>query len=248
MYIWMTCIVQGNDSWQGFACSACSLLCSHFEDGLLAAYPKCTVLCAESECLDFVLSTRIAAINLAAEYALAASAIAKGFTSYFASIIGQKHGFLTIPISDIFEIDLLSFVIIVLLSLVLIWGIKQSSRVQNCIAMVNLITILVVLGATFPFFNSANMSPFIPKEFGYRGVFHAASVVFFSYLGFDTVATAAEEVKNPKKDVPIGIVGSIFISGFLFMAMALGIVGMRRYAAANEEMVCLSPCRMAVMQ
>lgn len=179
--------------------------------------------------------SRLVAINLIAEYGLATSAIAKGFSGYFGSLFGFQEDALRYRVNDFIDLDILSPLIILLLCTVLAWGIKQSAVSQNCIAISNLVTVVIVLGASIPFFNSDNLSPFIPKEFGLQGIFRASSIVFFSYLGFDAVATAAEEVRNPKRDVPIGIVGSILVCAFLFMGMSLGIVGMRRYGVIQSS-------------
>ena len=94
------------------------------------------------------------------------------------------------------------------------------------VVTVNLLTIAIILAAGFPNTNDGNWHPFVPN--GLDGVFRASSIVFFSYIGFDGVATAAEEVKNPQRDLPIGIVGSLFIATILYVLMSLGITGMQK--------------------
>ncbi|CAD7699804.1 unnamed protein product [Ostreobium quekettii] len=105
---------------------------------------------------------------------------------------------------------------------------KESSKFNIVVTAINLATILIVLLAAFPHVDSSNYEPFAPK--GLTGLFNAAAVVFFSYIGFDTVATTAEEVKNPKLDLPIGIVGSLGVCSVLYSLMCLAITGLEKYS------------------
>jgi APA family basic amino acid/polyamine antiporter len=104
---------------------------------------------------------------------------------------------------------------------------KESSTFNIIMVAIHLFLIVFVIAAGFPFVKAANYDPFLP--FGMRGVFSGASVVFFSFIGFDTVATAAEEVKNPSRDLPIGIIGSLSICTVLYVLMCLVITGMQPY-------------------
>eukprot|EP00803_Ostreobium_quekettii_P002448 evm.model.scf_342.5 EVM.evm.TU.scf_342.5 scf_342:75505-80732(+) len=171
----------------------------------------------------------IAAINLIMEYCLSSSTIAKGFTSYFGSLLRFGSGALTINLGDrdIFNLDILAFVLILGLSILLSLGIKASSLFNNVVSGINLLAILFVLCASTPFFRPANFVPFVP--FGIKGMIRAASIVFFTYIGFDCVATVAEEVRNPTRDLPIGIVGSLSIVTALYVAMAVAITGLQSY-------------------
>ncbi|GMH36653.1 hypothetical protein BSKO_04526 [Bryopsis sp. KO-2023] len=177
----------------------------------------------------------IAAINLIAEYSLSSSTVAKGIAGYFASLCGLKTNAFIIEMNDYIVIDIPAIILIILICLLLAKGVRESSTFQNCISAVNLLTVFIVIGAAIPFFKADNLSPFLPPEFGYRGMFHASSIVFFSYIGFDGVATAAEEVKNPKRDLPFGIIGSISVCTVLFMAMGLSVVGMVKYNLIDEN-------------
>lgn len=171
----------------------------------------------------------IAAINLIAEYSLASSTVAKGLAGYLATLFQMDSNALIYRVNHYFVIDVPAVILIVAIGLLLAKGIRESSTFQNCISAVNLLTVLVVLVAAFPFFKPDHFTPFLPAEFGLRGLYQASSIVFFSYIGFDGVATAAEEVKNPKRDLPIGIVGSILVCTVLFMGMSTAIVGMVDY-------------------
>ena len=94
-------------------------------------------------------------------------------------------------------------------------GIKESARFNNVIVFIKLAVIFLVIGVGFAYVNTANWHPFIPVntgkfgEFGWSGVLRGAGVIFFAYIGFDAVSTAAQEAKNPQRDMPIGILGSL---------------------------------------
>jgi APA family basic amino acid/polyamine antiporter len=103
-------------------------------------------------------------------------------------------------------------------------GIKESSRFNTIVTLVNLACIAFVLVAGYSKIQRKNYTPFAPK--GMAGVASGASVVFFSFIGFDTVATAAEEVRNPGRDLPMGIIGSLAICTALYVAMCAVITGM----------------------
>jgi APA family basic amino acid/polyamine antiporter len=97
-----------------------------------------------------------------------------------------------------------------------------------------------VIGFGFMYVNTANWHPFIPEntgrfgEFGWSGVLRGAGVIFFAYIGFDAVSTAAQEARNPQKDMPIGILGSLFICTILYVLMALVMTGMVHYSKLND--------------
>jgi len=125
--------------------------------------------------------------------------------------------------------------IIGVLTLLLIIGIKESASFNNVmvITKVGVIILFVVIG--FFFVKSANWKPFIPPNtgewghFGWSGIFRAAGVIFFAYIGFDAVSTAAQEAKNPQKHMPIGILGSLGISTVLYILVAIVLTGIVAY-------------------
>ena len=139
------------------------------------------------------------------------------------------HGVLNIPAM------LLTF----LMTALLVIGIKESARFNNIIVIVKLIIVLLVIGFGFMYVNRANWHPFIPAntgtfgEFGLSGILRAAGVVFFAYIGFDAVSTAAQEAKNPQRDMPIGILGSLLICTILYILMALVMTGLANYKTLN---------------
>ena len=125
----------------------------------------------------------------------------------------------------------LSLVIIAACTLVLLIGVQESASINLFMTGFNLILIcFVILYGAF-FINSENWSPFLP--YGVTGVINGAAIVFFSYVGFDAVTTLAGEVENTKRDLPIGIVGTLAIVTFLYCAVSLVITGMVPYNQIN---------------
>ncbi|CAD7698531.1 unnamed protein product [Ostreobium quekettii] len=174
----------------------------------------------------------VAAMNLFLEYALISSTVAKGFTGYFATLFGWPSEVLVHTVEGthgLIIIDVVAFCLTLILAIILALGIKESTTFNNIVTTVNLASIVFVLGMAAPYFKTDNLVPFVPHNMGVRGIFRAASIVFFSYIGFDGVCTAAEEAKNPTRDLPKGIVWSVFISAGLYILMALGITGMKKY-------------------
>src|SRR5688500_1238171 len=108
-----------------------------------------------------------------------------------------------------------AMLLIVVLTILLVIGIKESARFNNAAVIIKIAIVLLVIAFGFQHVNAANWSPFIPPnlgefgQFGWSGVFRASGVIFFAYIGFDAVSTAAQEAKNPQKDLPIGILGSL---------------------------------------
>jgi APA family basic amino acid/polyamine antiporter len=126
-----------------------------------------------------------------------------------------------------------------LMTLLLVIGIRESARFNNLIVFVKVAIVFLVIGFGFMYVNTANWSPFLPENtgtfgaFGWTGVIRAAAVVFFAYIGFDAVSTAAQEAKNPQRDMPIGILSSLAICTVLYILMALVMTGMAHYTELN---------------
>jgi APA family basic amino acid/polyamine antiporter len=129
--------------------------------------------------------------------------------------------------------------IIALLTALLVVGIKESARFNNIIVYVKVAIVLLVIGFGFHYVNTANWTPFVPEntgtfgQFGWSGVLRGAGVIFFAYIGFDAVSTAAQEAKNPQKDLPIGILGSLAVCTILYILMALVMTGVAHYSELN---------------
>jgi len=129
--------------------------------------------------------------------------------------------------------------IVALLTVLLVIGIKESANFNNIMVIVKVAIILVFIVAGFFFINKANWHPFIPEnkgsfgKFGFTGILRAASVIFFAYIGFDAVSTAAQEAKNPQRDMPKGILGSLAISTVLYILVAIVLTGIVSYTELN---------------
>ena len=108
--------------------------------------------------------------------------------------------------------------ITLLITFLAIFSTKESVKITKIIIVIKLLVIALFIFLGITHINTDNWHPFMP--FGYSGIFHGAAIVFFAYIGFDAVATAAEEVKNPAKDLPKGIIGSLFISTILYILVA----------------------------
>src|SRR5690606_35375861 len=114
-------------------------------------------------------------------------------------------------------------------------GITQSAFVNGIVVAIKVAVIAAFLGFGVMYIDPANFTPFIPPnegpgQFGMEGVFRAATIVFFAYIGFDAVSTAAGEAKNPQRDMPIGILGSLAICTLVYIAVCAVLTGMTHYS------------------
>jgi APA family basic amino acid/polyamine antiporter len=130
----------------------------------------------------------------------------------------------------------------------LVVGVSESANVNNVIVMIKVAVLIVFVGVGVSYINPANWVPFIPAptghagEYGMSGIFRGAAIIFFAYVGFEAVSTAAAEAKNPAKDVPIGILGSLFICTLIYMAVAAVMTGVVPY----KELASPAPVAVAV--
>jgi APA family basic amino acid/polyamine antiporter len=132
-------------------------------------------------------------------------------------------------------INLPAMLLIGLMTTLLVIGIKESARFNNFIVIVKVTIVFLVIGFGFMYVNQSNWDPFIPANtgeyghYGWSGIVRGSAVVFFAYIGFDAVSTAAQEAKNPQRDMPIGILGSLAICTVLYILMALVMTGLAKY-------------------
>jgi len=141
--------------------------------------------------------------------------------------------------------NLLGFIGIALVTVILVIGIKESANFNSFIVIVKVCVLLIFLGLGINYIfchmaeAQANWHPFIPPnlgkfgEYGWSGIVRAAGVIFFAYIGFDAVSTAAQEAKNPKRDMPIGILGSLVICTILYILVAGVLTGLVNYKTLN---------------
>src|SRR3954449_10875028 len=191
--------------------------------------------------------------DLLLELMLGASVVAQGWSQYAELFLTQIGIGWPSGLGSGDSFDLLAFLLIAVLTTLITIGIKESMRVNLVLVGVKLFIVLFVIVAGLGFVNSANYNPFIPPAkpgeagsgltapliqvlfglspttFGVLGIVAGASIVFFAYIGFDVVATTAEEAKNPQRDLPIGIIASLIICTILYCSVALVITGMVKY-------------------
>ena len=126
-----------------------------------------------------------------------------------------------------------------MITILLIVGISESATFNNIIVFIKITMVLLFIAFGFTYINRENWEPFIPPADGRRastagsGVVRGAAVIFFAYIGFDAVSTAAQETKNPQRDMPIGILGSLAICTVLYIAVALVLTGIVKYTELN---------------
>jgi len=170
--------------------------------------------------------------DLILEYAVAISAVAIGWSGYMVSLLesagvhlpaalinapGVKGGMINLP----------AMLIIAAITTLLIKGVKESAKFNNIIVGIKLVVILLFISIGVFHIHPANWTPFMP--YGWSGVFKGAAIIFFAYIGFDAVSTAAEEVKNPQRDLPIGIITSLVVCTILYIIVSAILTGMVPY-------------------
>jgi len=179
--------------------------------------------------------------DLILEYAVSNMAVAVGFSAYVNNLLDTFH----IHISDSlgtpaydpmvgwsWHFNLLGFLIVMFLTVLLVRGIRESAGTNNVMVGVKLVAIVIFCVVASKYIHPANFKPFFPN--GFQGVLTGGAIVFFSYIGFDSVSTAAEECKNPKRDVPIGILASLLVCAFFYVAVAVVLTGIQRWDTLNN--------------
>ena len=167
------------------------------------------------------------------EYMLAVASVSTGWAAYFNSFI-ESFG-LKIPhaLSGPFDpahgtyINIVAVVIVLLITVMLSRGLQSSVRVNNIAVVIKVAIILIFIIAGLFFIRPKNYHPFLPYHMS--GVIHGATIGFFAYLGFDCVSSSAAEVKNPKRNMPLGIIGTLGIVTLLYMGVAVVLTGMVKY-------------------
>ncbi len=193
--------------------------------------------------------------DLILEYLFGAATVAVGWSGYFVAFIKElgfnlPDAFTQAPLNVVGThtlvrnpggiINLPAIVLVLLMTALLVIGIKESANFNNVIVFIKLAIVILVIGFGFMYVNTANWHPFIPENptgefghFGWSGIVRGAGVVFFAYIGFDAVSTAAQEAKNPQRDMPIGILASLAICTVLYILMALVMTGLTKYQNLN---------------
>lgn len=183
--------------------------------------------------------------DLVLEYAVGAATVASSWSGYLSSLLAN-YG-VSLPealVKTPFDggiMNLPAVFIVVLMSMVLIRGTSESALVNGLIVVLKVAIVIVFIVIGFKYIRPENLQPLIPEnqgkfgEFGWTGVIRAAAVVFFAYIGFDAVSTAAQETKDPKKAMPIGILGSLLICTVLYIFFAWVMTGVTHYTAFKGD-------------
>ena len=202
--------------------------------------------------------------DLILEFVVGASAVSVGWSGYFGQILKSFFG-ITLPpsVTEGGAVNLPAMLIALLLTVVLVVGIRLSSSVNIAITIIKLAVVFFFIGIGIFLVNTANWDPFIPsaggevasaskeaaaepsllqfltgaeqQSFGFAGVITAAAIVFFAYIGFDVVATTSEEARNPQRDLPIGILASLGVCTILYVVVSLILTGMVPYTELDTE-------------
>lgn len=206
--------------------------------------------------------------DLVLEYAVGAATVASSWSGYLSKLfesfgVSLPHELMMTPFDTATYADgtmvhgfmnLPAVFIVTVMSLILIKGTSESARLNSIIVIlkVSIVVIFIVVGLNYV--DANNLKPLIPKNtgefghFGWSGIIRAAAVVFFAYIGFDAVSTAAQETKDPKKSMPIGIMGSLAICTVLYILFAYVMVGVVHYSAfsAGDANSHLAPVAIAI--
>jgi basic amino acid/polyamine antiporter, APA family len=192
--------------------------------------------------------------DLILEYAVSNMAVSVGFSAHMVSLLDWfglhpdpkwiSPAYLPSGLSDLqgntiyapgwhFGFNWPAFIIVMLLTVVLVRGIKESARTNNFMVLFKIIAILIFVGFTMRLIHPANWHPFAPN--GWPGILTGGSIVFFTYIGFDSVSTAAEECKQPQKDLPIGIIATLVICTVLYIAVVVVLTGLVRWETLVDD-------------
>jgi len=166
--------------------------------------------------------------DLILEYAVSVAAVAVGWGQYFNDLADSLFGFtlpdsLAAPPGDGGSFNLPAVFIVLLITVVLCIGIRESARFNTIMVFIKLAVLAFFIAVGVTAFDGGNLKPFAPE--GLDGVVTAASVIFFAYIGFDAVSTSGEETKNPGRDLPIAIIGSLAIATLLYIVVSVVAVG-----------------------
>lgn len=187
--------------------------------------------------------------DLVLEYAVGAATVAVSWSGYVASLlkdfgielpwqyINSPFTHTTLANGEVLHgvINIPAVLVVIAVSTVLIIGIQESAKVNSIIVMMKVTVVILFILVGWGYINQANYTPYIPENtgqsghFGLSGVLRAAGVVFFAFIGFDAVSTAAQEAKRPQRDMPIGIIGSLVVCTLLYVLFAHVLTGMVNY-------------------
>src|SRR5262245_6237656 len=178
--------------------------------------------------------------DLILEYALSVSTVAVGWSGYFVSL--SRDMGIVIPTalsSPTAGVNLPALIIVLVVAGLLLIGVKESADANAWLVAIKSVVLIVFVVAGWSYINRANLTPLVPPnagrfgEFGWSGVLRGAGVMFFAFIGFDAVSTAAQEARNPTRDMPIGILGSLTVCTVLYILVAVVLLGIVPYQQLN---------------
>jgi APA family basic amino acid/polyamine antiporter len=179
--------------------------------------------------------------DLILEYAVSNMAVAVGFSAYVDSLLGTFGIHLPASISNPayspdtgwhMNFNVVGFLIVMLLTVLLVFGIRESAEANTVMVGIKLVAILVFVFAASKYIHPVNWKPFMPN--GWQGVLTGGAIVFFTYIGFDSVSTAAEECRNPKRDLPLGIMFSLLICTVFYVGVAIVLTGIQPWQSLRN--------------
>ncbi len=180
--------------------------------------------------------------DLILEYAVSNMSVAVGFSAYFNVMCDYLFGvhlpqYLSEPAivegrltGSIFNLP--AFLIVMLLSWILVRGVKESAGANNVMVAIKIVAVLLFVFGALHAVKASNLHPFLPN--GFPGVISGAAIVFFTFIGFDSVSTAAEECRSPQKNMPIGIIGTLIVCGLLYTSVAFVLTGIVNWKTLNN--------------
>ena len=190
--------------------------------------------------------------DLILEYLFGAATVAVGWSGYATALLADFGFKIPSALSHapldfdngrlIFTgafLNLPAILVIVIITAILVLGIRESARTNAVIVFIKLLVVAAFLIVCFPHVQPQNWSPFIPPNqghagvYGWTGILTGAGVIFYAFIGFDAVTTAAQEVKNPRRDIPVGILGSLLVCIVLYVAVSLVLTGVVNYKELN---------------
>lgn len=177
--------------------------------------------------------------DLILEYGVACAAVASGWSGYAQGLLAGFNIHLPHALTSAFDvskgtiIDLPAVLIIVIITALLMKGTKESASLNTIMVLVKVAVVVLFLVVGVMYVKPENWSPFMP--FGFAGVATGAATVFFAFIGFDAVSSAAEEVRNPQRDMPIGIISSLLVCTILYIAVSLTLTGIVPYHLLNVK-------------
>jgi basic amino acid/polyamine antiporter, APA family len=176
--------------------------------------------------------------DLVLEFTIGASAVAVGFAGYLNSLLDQVFGVtlpeaISAPPGEGGTVNVFAVVVVLLVGALLVRGVRLTAKANIVLVALTVAVLLVVVGVGATKVDTANWEPYFPE--GWSGVREGAALLFFAYIGFDIVATTAEETKRPQRDVPIGIIGSLAVVTVLYIAVAAVVTGMTPFGELDSS-------------